>query len=207
MGAKLIVQQSGTGLTKTESYFQLAHNDNSGAGFTNTSYTAQNLFNLYEPNNWSWNIPVVFHETTFKTSSAAKTGYVDLYNSDDSSSISALNTTSTTWTRSRSSSLTMPTTAKTMEMREQVTSGGTLHVSGNRLILQSTFYSPTLITLASFSARTDEGRVNVEWTTKSEIDNLGFNLYRSVNGGAEVKLNSDLIPGLISSVSGEQSYV
>ena len=98
----------------------------------------------------------------------------------------------------------MPTTAKTMEMREKVTSGGTLDVSGNRLILQSTFYSPTLITLASFSARTDNGRVTVEWTTKSEIDNLGFNLYRSVNGGAEVKLNPDLIPGLISSVSGEQ---
>ena len=67
-----------------------------------------------------------------------------------------------------------------------------------------TGYSPTLITLASFSARTDNGRVTVEWTTKSEIDNLGFNLYRSVNGGAEVKLNPDLIPGLISSVSGEQ---
>jgi hypothetical protein len=203
-GAKLIIQQSGTGLTKTESYFQLAHNDNSNAGFTDTSYTAQNLFNLYEPNNWSWNIPTACHEATFKTSSSSKTGYVELYNNDDSSSISALTTTSTTYTRSRSASLTMPTTAKTMEMREKVTSGGTLDVSGNRFILQSTFYSATVVTLASFSARADAGRVTVEWTTKSEINNLGFNLYRSVNGGAEVKLNSTLIPGLISSVSGEQ---
>ncbi len=80
-------------------------------------------------------------------------------------------------------------------------------MSGNRFIIQSTFYSPTLITLASFSARTDVGRVTVEWTTKSEIDNLGFNLYRSVNGGAEVKLNSDSHPGAHKLCLGRAVYV
>jgi hypothetical protein len=204
MGAKLIIQQSGTGLTKTESYFQLAHNDNSAGSFTDTSYTAQSLFNLYEPNNWSWTIPVASHEVTFKTDNASKTGYVELRNTDDTSSLSVLTTTSTTYTRSRSSSLTMPTTAKTLDMREYVTSGGTLDVSGNRLVLQSTFYSATVITLASFSASPSSEGVKVEWVTKSEINNLGFTLYRSIHNGPWVQLNEKLIPGLISSVSGQQ---
>jgi hypothetical protein len=44
----------------------------------------------------------------------------------------------------------------------------------------------------------------VEWVTKTEIDNLGFNLYRSSNNGPLVQLNEKLIPGLLSSVSGQK---
>jgi hypothetical protein len=63
----------------------------------------------------------------------------------------------------------------------------------------------TVITLASFSATIEGGAVEVEWVTKTEIDNLGFNLYRSINNGPLVQLNGNLIPGLISSIAG-RSY-
>src|SRR5208337_2423805 len=63
----------------------------------------------------------------------------------------------------------------------------------------------TVITLLSFSATIEGGAVEVEWVTKTEIDNLGFNLYRSINNGPLVQLNGQLIPGLISSIAG-RSY-
>ncbi len=45
--------------------------------------------------------------------------------------------------------------------------------------------------------------MKVEWVTKSEIDNRGFNLYRSTGKeGTYVKLNQEIIPGLLSSASG-----
>ena len=48
-------------------------------------------------------------------------------------------------------------------------------------------------------------QVLVEWVTKTEIDNLGFNLYRSTQKtGIYTKLNSKLIPGLLNSVSGRR---
>ena len=65
---------------------------------------------------------------------------------------------------------------------------------------------PTLITLASFSVSPEQGDARIEWQTKSEVENLGFNLYRvSPDGTGSVKLNSALIPGLISSAIG-RSY-
>jgi hypothetical protein len=78
----------------------------------------------------------------------------------------------------------------------------------------STFYSvqqtpdnpaPTGIELSSFKALGDGGAVNVQWETKTEIDNLGFNLYRSTErDGTYTKLNSSLIPGLLSSAKGKR---
>jgi len=53
---------------------------------------------------------------------------------------------------------------------------------------------PTLITLVSFTAEASNGRVKLEWETAMEIDNLGFNLYRSKSrDGVYTQLNSDLI--------------
>jgi hypothetical protein len=52
----------------------------------------------------------------------------------------------------------------------------------------------TLISLSAFTATAKSGKVLLEWTTESEVDNAGFNIYRSVteNSGYE-KINPVLI--------------
>jgi hypothetical protein len=51
------------------------------------------------------------------------------------------------------------------------------------------------VTLASFTATGGDGQVLIEWETASEIDNIGFNLYRSTSeGGPYVRINDSLIP-------------
>jgi hypothetical protein len=55
--------------------------------------------------------------------------------------------------------------------------------------------TPTLITLASFTATPSDRKIILEWTTASEIDNAGFNLYRAeAENGEYMKINSSLIP-------------
>ena len=55
--------------------------------------------------------------------------------------------------------------------------------------------APTAVDLARFEAWPEGMAIHVEWETVTEIDNLGFNLYRSdVPDGPYVKLNSELIP-------------
>ena len=53
--------------------------------------------------------------------------------------------------------------------------------------------SPTAVELASFSAEPQGRTVLVSWETATEIDNLGFNLYRSKAGGERIQLNDWLI--------------
>ncbi len=53
---------------------------------------------------------------------------------------------------------------------------------------------PTAIELASFNAEPQGRNVLVWWETAAEIDNVGFNLYRSEAGGERVRLNNWLIP-------------
>jgi len=78
--------------------------------------------------------------------------------------------------------------------------GSTFYIIGDE-----TSYHPTVVDLISFTATGQDDSVLVEWETAQEIDNLGFNLYRTSDpGGSYTKLNSSLIPGLISSVSGQQ---
>jgi hypothetical protein len=53
----------------------------------------------------------------------------------------------------------------------------------------------TLVELASFTATGHDDYVQVEWETASEIDNDGFNLWRSeAEAGSYTQLNADLIP-------------
>lgn len=54
-------------------------------------------------------------------------------------------------------------------------------------------YTPTLVTLESFIAIPGNGKVTLQWATASEIDNAGFNIYRSEAGGEYVQINSDII--------------
>ena len=54
---------------------------------------------------------------------------------------------------------------------------------------------PTAVTLSSFEATPAAGSILVTWETAIEIDNVGFNLYRSeAFDGPYVKLNDSLIP-------------
>ena len=62
---------------------------------------------------------------------------------------------------------------------------------------------PTLINLSYFDAERFWRRIMVTWQTESEIDNAGFNLYRSeTEDGEYVKINSSLIPAQGTSTQG-----
>jgi hypothetical protein len=197
--AHIIIQQSGTGLTKTESHYQLGFQ---GITETLSSYNDWKYYNLYEPGNWSFPNLTGYHEATFKMS-ATNTGYVQLWNNTNGSSLDIRSSSSTTLTRWRSTSFTMPDSNKELTMRAMRDTSGTLTINGNRLIVQ-TSGSPTVVFLASFTAKGSGKHVKVDWQTASEINNLGFNLYRSTKkGGRYTKLNKSLIPGLFSSPTGK----
>lgn len=56
-------------------------------------------------------------------------------------------------------------------------------------------YRPTAVTLASFVATPQHTSVVVRWITATELDNLGFNLYRATSPtGTRTQLNASLIP-------------
>jgi hypothetical protein len=68
------------------------------------------------------------------------------------------------------------------------------------------FGATTAVTLQGLSASGADAAVDLAWTTSSELDNLGFNLYRSLSpDGPFERITPALIPGLGSSASG-QSY-
>jgi hypothetical protein len=53
----------------------------------------------------------------------------------------------------------------------------------------------TVVTLSSFLAVPKAGKVLVTWTTESEIDNAGFNIYRAESVNSKfTKINKALIP-------------
>jgi hypothetical protein len=55
---------------------------------------------------------------------------------------------------------------------------------------------PTAVTLLSFGATAEGGAILLEWETASELDTLGFHLYRSeAPAGERLRLNEVLIPG------------
>ncbi len=62
---------------------------------------------------------------------------------------------------------------------------------------------PTAISLASFTAEANDGRVMLIWETATEIDNAGFNLYRAASpDGPWRKINSLLIAAEGDAVAG-----
>ena len=62
----------------------------------------------------------------------------------------------------------------------------------------------TAVTLTSFTAAGRDGAVDLSWQTASELDNLGFHLYRSLVGERALRRGSRrrVIPGLGSSAIG-----
>ena len=61
----------------------------------------------------------------------------------------------------------------------------------------------TIVNLSSFTATPKARKVLLQWTTESEINNAGFNLYRSESKNGEyLKINDSLIPAQGSSTQG-----
>ena len=68
--------------------------------------------------------------------------------------------------------------------------------------------NPTAVELARFEAWPEGAPIHVEWETVSEIDNLGFNLYRAgAPDGPYTKLNDELIPTQVPGQPGGAVYV
>ena len=66
-----------------------------------------------------------------------------------------------------------------------------------------TIHFYTNVTLTSFDASLRNGLVQIEWQTATEIDNLGFNIYRStLENDKYAKINQELIPAEGSAISG-----
>lgn len=64
-------------------------------------------------------------------------------------------------------------------------------------------YVPTLAILSSFKAYEENSRVVVEWETASEVDTLGFYLYRkNADTGKFEQLNQQILPGLLVHAQG-----
>jgi hypothetical protein len=75
--------------------------------------------------------------------------------------------------------------------------------NGTTNMFTATTVPVTLVTLSSFTAAAQAGRVTLEWTTESEIDNAGFNIYRAVSENGEyVQINESIIPAQGSSTQG-----
>jgi hypothetical protein len=73
----------------------------------------------------------------------------------------------------------------------------TAQVPGTAIDLVLDCTTPSAVTLSSFFARVRLNRVVVRWQTASEIDNVGFHLYRTESiDGLRVQLNRGLIPSL-----------
>ena len=68
-------------------------------------------------------------------------------------------------------------------------------------------FSPTAVQFASLNATAEPTEIEVAWETVSELDNLGFNVYRDTTpDGPGVKLNSRLIVAPAPGSSNPQSY-
>ncbi|MCK4447208.1 MAG: DUF2341 domain-containing protein [Candidatus Marinimicrobia bacterium] len=65
------------------------------------------------------------------------------------------------------------------------------------------------VELSSFTATAGDGKVTLHWNTESEIENLGFNIYRGLNSNRKYTIiNNQLIPGAGNSSSRhEYEYV
>jgi hypothetical protein len=68
--------------------------------------------------------------------------------------------------------------------------------------LEITYTSGTAISLVDFNAIAGSNSVNLTWSTASETDNAGFNIYRAGADGEFVKINAEIIPAQGTATSG-----
>ncbi len=80
-----------------------------------------------------------------------------------------------------------------MWLERVVPPGGTVSVTQYLLVSNPALNIELTEFMASYILRLNE--VKLTWVTASEEDNLGFNIYRSIDNGEYEKINSELIPG------------
>src|SRR5262249_5776894 len=86
------------------------------------------------------------------------------------------------------------------------TDGATCAAFGSTSEFSNANVATTEVKLLSFTAMGRDRAVDLAWTTASELNNLGFNLYRADSaGGPFARITSALVPALRSSPTG-QSY-
>ena len=74
--------------------------------------------------------------------------------------------------------------------------------------IQDLVGAPTNVIVSSFNAESRGSAVRVNWETATEVDLIGFNLYRSETiGGSQVRLNQNLIPAISPGSLAGNSYL
>jgi hypothetical protein len=92
---------------------------NTSTTTASTTYVAQNYLQLFGPENYAGGTFTYFFEATSKesTGTPCASAYTDLFNITDASQITEVSTVSTSYIRTRSASLTMPSADKTLDSR------------------------------------------------------------------------------------------
>ncbi len=80
------------------------------------------------------------------------------------------------------------------QIRDFIVGGGSSQQFG-----PSDFSLP--VELSSFQAKIQSNQVVLNWTTQAELNNLGFNIYKSISGQSEFQLNAIIIDGAGTSTS------
>jgi hypothetical protein len=81
--------------------------------------------------------------------------------------------------------------------------GGVWHTQSRCSPLTQTCETYTAINLAKFKAVANGAKVIIQWSTETEIDNAGFNIYRAEKAEGEfVKINDALIPATGTATQG-----
>ena len=94
--------------------------------------------------------------------------------------------------------------ANTLDYYFQTDIDATLRTAGAWDVGADEFNGTTEVRLMSLSAAAGDASVTLEWRTASELDNLGFHVYRGLaEDGPWTRVTTSLIPGLGSSATGQ----
>ena len=94
--------------------------------------------------------------------------------------------------------------ANTLDNYFQTDIDATLRPAGAWDVGADEYNGTTEVRLMSFSAAAGNASVALEWRTASELDNLGFHVYRALaEDGPWTRVTASLIPGLGSSATGQ----
>jgi hypothetical protein len=96
-----------------------------------------------------------------------------------------------------------PTTTTVLTTTTSIRTSTTTVPPSTTTVFSTTTVPPTLVTLIDFHAVNGSSSVTLVWSTASEIDTAGYNLYRAeAENGNFIKINNSLIPAQGTSTQG-----